>query len=274
MPQVDDVVQDLVDESHRDCDQLRRAVTAANSRACGPSPRPSPATTADCSQCHTTKTFDASRPRSATICRIPSLRRGSPTPLLPRTAGTQCLPARVTTPSSGIAAGSTVPAVAGQTHVRLVPACARPATTVRRRPAARRNTSRRCSRATRATGRPRGFRRTSRTRQLPRTLRDVPQRCRRDRQARQPLRDDARMRLLPPRQAWRPTCRIAHLSAVLDARPGVACIACHAGNSELVVWRYPNLKPDCGGCHGPDFRGGRQPRPAPGVGPGLQRHVH
>ncbi len=65
--------------------------------------------------------------------------------------------------------------------------------------------------------------------------------------------------------AWRPVQPYQHLSPGYPANhpTGVTCKDCHAGNSELVVWRYPNLKPACGACHGADFKGGARMRPAP-----------
>ena len=58
--------------------------------------------------------------------------------------------------------------------------------------------------------------------------------------------------------SWRPLLPYRHLSPLYPANhPSVSsCAVCHAGNSELVTWRYPNLKPGCAGCHGPHFRGG------------------
>jgi len=35
--------------------------------------------------------------------------------------------------------------------------------------------------------------------------------------------------------------------------PTVRCTDCHTTNTEQVVWKYPTLKPGCGGCHGPQF---------------------
>jgi hypothetical protein len=34
----------------------------------------------------------------------------------------------------------------------------------------------------------------------------------------------------------------------------IACSACHAGNSQVVTWKFAASKPDCGGCHTDDFR--------------------
>ena len=58
--------------------------------------------------------------------------------------------------------------------------------------------------------------------------------------------------------SWRPLLAYQHMSPIYPVNhPAVsACAVCHLGNSELVTWRYPNLKPGCGGCHGPNFREG------------------
>jgi hypothetical protein len=64
--------------------------------------------------------------------------------------------------------------------------------------------------------------------------------------------------------SWRPSIPYRHLSALYPTNhpPVGTCATCHVGNTEMVTWRYPNLKPNCGACHGPDFRGGT-PRSAP-----------
>ena len=58
--------------------------------------------------------------------------------------------------------------------------------------------------------------------------------------------------------SWRPLLPYQHLSPLYPTNhpPVGACAVCHVGNSEMVTWRYPNLKPGCGGCHGPNFRAG------------------
>jgi hypothetical protein len=68
--------------------------------------------------------------------------------------------------------------------------------------------------------------------------------------------------------SWRPLSSYAHLSPLYPAsHPAIAsCTVCHVGNSEMVTWRYPNLKPACGGCHGPNFRGGSSPTTPPASG--------
>jgi hypothetical protein len=33
----------------------------------------------------------------------------------------------------------------------------------------------------------------------------------------------------------------------------LTCVACHATDTEQVVWKYPNFKPGCAGCHGSQF---------------------
>jgi hypothetical protein len=39
-----------------------------------------------------------------------------------------------------------------------------------------------------------------------------------------------------------------------DHRGPLACVRCHTGNTETVVWRTPTYKPDCAGCHAGDYR--------------------
>jgi len=61
--------------------------------------------------------------------------------------------------------------------------------------------------------------------------------------------------------SWQPTLPYRHVSPAYPVNhPNVAaCASCHVAKSELITWRYPNLKPACAGCHGPTFRGGPQP---------------
>jgi hypothetical protein len=33
----------------------------------------------------------------------------------------------------------------------------------------------------------------------------------------------------------------------------VRCVDCHTTNTEQIVYKFPNLKSGCGGCHGPQF---------------------
>ena len=52
---------------------------------------------------------------------------------------------------------------------------------------------------------------------------------------------------------WMPVT-YSHLDMIYSPHPAnVACSACHVTNTEQVVWKYPNLKPGCGGCHGSQF---------------------
>jgi hypothetical protein len=53
--------------------------------------------------------------------------------------------------------------------------------------------------------------------------------------------------------SWTPVS-YAHLDMIYSPHPAsVLCSACHVTNTEQVVWKYPNLKPGCAGCHGPQF---------------------
>jgi cytochrome c553 len=48
-----------------------------------------------------------------------------------------------------------------------------------------------------------------------------------------------------------------HVDLVYTPHPAtVTCVACHATGTEQVLWKFPNLKPGCGGCHGPLFNTG------------------
>jgi len=52
---------------------------------------------------------------------------------------------------------------------------------------------------------------------------------------------------------WLPPA-YAHLDMIYSPHPpSVRCVDCHATNTEQVVWKYPNLKPGCAGCHGTQF---------------------
>jgi predicted CXXCH cytochrome family protein len=67
--------------------------------------------------------------------------------------------------------------------------------------------------------------------------------------------------------SWSPQT-YAHLDTVYTPHPSsVVCTACHLNNTEQVVWKYPNLKPGCAGCHGPQFGGGSQVRRTQRRGP-------
>jgi hypothetical protein len=41
-----------------------------------------------------------------------------------------------------------------------------------------------------------------------------------------------------------------------DHRRPLACTACHTTNTDQAVYRFPNLRPDCAGCHSNDFEPG------------------
>ncbi len=52
---------------------------------------------------------------------------------------------------------------------------------------------------------------------------------------------------------WLPPA-YTHMDLVYSPHaPSVRCVDCHATNTEQVVWKYPNLKPGCAGCHGTQF---------------------
>jgi hypothetical protein len=60
--------------------------------------------------------------------------------------------------------------------------------------------------------------------------------------------------------SWAPVS-YAHFDLVYAPHPAtVACVACHVTRTEQVVWKFANLKPGCGGCHGPKFDGARAAR--------------
>jgi len=53
--------------------------------------------------------------------------------------------------------------------------------------------------------------------------------------------------------SWTPVT-YAHVDTIYSPHPAnVLCASCHVTNTEQVVWKYPNLKPGCAGCHGPQF---------------------
>jgi hypothetical protein len=66
--------------------------------------------------------------------------------------------------------------------------------------------------------------------------------------------------------SWLPPMPYRHLAPGYSPHPGVACVTCHKGNSEMVVWRFPAAKPDCAGCHQNMARPGLKPVvPHPGA---------
>ncbi len=53
--------------------------------------------------------------------------------------------------------------------------------------------------------------------------------------------------------AWSPQA-YSHLSRIYSPHPSsVLCTDCHITNNATVIWKYPPLRPGCGGCHGPNF---------------------
>jgi hypothetical protein len=54
---------------------------------------------------------------------------------------------------------------------------------------------------------------------------------------------------------WTPALPYRHLApSYRQHQPGVACQACHKGNTEVATWTAPAFKPDCAGCHAAQFR--------------------
>jgi hypothetical protein len=53
--------------------------------------------------------------------------------------------------------------------------------------------------------------------------------------------------------SWTPET-YTHLDTVYSPHPAnVLCADCHSTSTEQVVWKYPNFKPGCAGCHGSQF---------------------
>ncbi len=53
--------------------------------------------------------------------------------------------------------------------------------------------------------------------------------------------------------SWTPQT-YSHLDMVYSPHPSsVTCVSCHTTETEQVTWKYPNFKPGCAGCHGPQF---------------------
>jgi hypothetical protein len=53
--------------------------------------------------------------------------------------------------------------------------------------------------------------------------------------------------------SWTPESYV-HMDTVYSPHTAsVLCVDCHATNTEQVVWKYPNFKPGCAGCHGAQF---------------------
>ncbi|MBE9516836.1 MAG: hypothetical protein IME93_07635 [Proteobacteria bacterium] len=54
---------------------------------------------------------------------------------------------------------------------------------------------------------------------------------------------------------WLPVGSYTHVSPLFPGahRLSVTCIACHTGNTELVVWPFSAYKPECAGCHASNY---------------------
>jgi hypothetical protein len=54
---------------------------------------------------------------------------------------------------------------------------------------------------------------------------------------------------------WSPVTKYQHMSpAYVNHGPGIECASCHAGNSQVVAWKFPAYRMTCAGCHADKFR--------------------
>jgi hypothetical protein len=54
---------------------------------------------------------------------------------------------------------------------------------------------------------------------------------------------------------WSPVAKYRHTSpAYVNHGPGIDCASCHAGNSQMVAWKFPAYRMTCAGCHADKFR--------------------
>jgi hypothetical protein len=54
---------------------------------------------------------------------------------------------------------------------------------------------------------------------------------------------------------WSPVTKYQHMSpAYVKHAPGIDCASCHAGNSQMVAWKFPAYRMTCAGCHADKFR--------------------
>jgi hypothetical protein len=54
---------------------------------------------------------------------------------------------------------------------------------------------------------------------------------------------------------WSPVTKFQHTSpAYVNHGPGIDCASCHAGNSQMVAWKFPAYRMTCAGCHADKFR--------------------
>jgi hypothetical protein len=225
-------------------------------------PNDHPKTTADCSQCHNTKSFDDSRAAAAakaTKAATLTARRGT-NPVAPLVQGSAAAPnpaAGTTTRGRGSIHASVMPggctschngaAAAGRParHLATLASCDSCHRTTAWVPANYTHTGvaagscATCHNGSGAKAKPAGHFVTTRS-------------C------------DSCHRTT----SWRPLLPYQHLSPLYPTNhPAVgSCNVCHLGNSEMVTWRNPNLKPGCGACHGPNFREG-----APSTTPSTPR---
>jgi len=62
--------------------------------------------------------------------------------------------------------------------------------------------------------------------------------------------------------SWSARVAYRHVSPAYSPHsPAVRCVACHVGNGEAVLYRFPAEKPDCSACHVDKARPGMQPKP-------------
>jgi hypothetical protein len=57
-------------------------------------------------------------------------------------------------------------------------------------------------------------------------------------------------------RTWLPLIPYRHTSPNYpgDHAPGIRCVSCHTGNSQIVTWPQAAYRPSCAGCHAGDFR--------------------
>ena len=237
-------------------------------------PSDHPITTADCSQCHTTKTF--SKAALATVTK-PVTNPAAATASLVRAPASAPATA-VAAPAARDAGVPATPAARGAIHATVMPggcAACHNGAAAPGRPGKHLATALSCDSCHRTTAWiPANFTHSGATTGTCATCHNGSG------ASGKPASHFVTMRSCDSCHrvtSWRPVLDYRHLSPLYTVHaPGTGCVACHVGNSELVNWRYPNLKPGCGGCHGADFRGGHQPRPMePPIStkPGARPHV-
>ena len=210
-------------------------------------PNDHPPTTQDCSVCHTTRTFDKKVARGVTT---QSVRRTT-------APATPVVRANATTPGAG--GGTPSRGRAGSVHTTVMPgSCAtcHNGSTASGRPSVHLATVMSCDACHRTTAWvPANYTHTAM----------APGSCATCHNG-QGARGKPAGHFVTTRScdschrttAWRPLLPYQHISPLYPTNhpPVGSCNVCHLGNSEMVTWKYLNLKPGCGGCHGPNFRQG------------------